>query len=215
MEKTKLEEMLENCLGRIGMPLGQRKYADDFDYQATCEDFFTEIKSTDSEQEKFIAFLRGKISLQQYRVGEQPLLERYSAIFNGLGFLYGVEGRYKGRTSLLVAMDELIKKRKFGEEYVEVYYSHDKKWQDIIYSNLNNQKILSFYENSNNSVLLVSSFKKKIIVDEYQQLEHSEMAKIMMKNLISSLEGSTSFDLYTIEKLLDKIIELKGALDKK
>lgn len=157
MEKTLLESELEKTLLELEMPLEERAYAEDLDFEAEIEDLLTEVKSTDSIRKKIIySILGGELSDAQIQRGHQHLLKRTSQIYKGLGFIYVISTFRKlvaGLSTKNIA-DKIISKRdfgRFGAEVLDVWYNQDAAWQlREEKSRYQSQLVNKFYDDINN-----------------------------------------------------------------
>ena len=102
MQKTLLESQLERTLQELQMPLGERIYAAELDFQADMEDLTSEIKSRDYQQSKSIEKISWDISPRQQWKGQQPRFIRTSEVYNGLGFYGSIPHRIPLREFLMI-----------------------------------------------------------------------------------------------------------------
>ncbi len=212
MGKTLLEATLEEYLSKMGMPLGNRIYAEDRDFQAELEDTFTKTKSTSSGLEKLWAVIKEEISDEQYFRGEQPIfLERLSEIFNGLGFGYRIFADAIEGKSASESADEIIQHRSFGNlgsENLYVYYNHDEIWRNVNPRN-KSQIIRRFYDDISKLNFGVSGNKKNFIVNHAKEENYDGS-----QNLCGWLEAiETEFeakylDEHNIKRLVGYLKEL-------
>jgi len=197
MEQTLLERTIEDSLKELGIPLYERAYAEDLDFQADIEDATTETKSTDPRKVKFLASLHDQLYEEQVWRGQQPFLIRNSQPFFGLGFQYVIEASkhgvgIEGKSAKEIA-NQVILQRDFGEtgsEILKIYYNFDSVWrldtQSPRFRMEQEQKLYRDYSN------LVFNFEvlpdNKTIVDNRAKEEDY----FRCQNIRDSLEGLES-----------------------
>ena len=156
MEQTLLESSLEETLLDLGMPLGEREYAEDLDFYAEVADWTTDVKSTDSQEAQLRSRRSGgDLTEEQFNRGRQSFLRRRSELYEGLGFEYVIFiSEYVGekRPARDIA-DFVIPIRNFGKsgsETLDIYYNTDFALEDSG-QRYHQQLIDRFYQVSPNS----------------------------------------------------------------
>lgn len=124
-----LESFLERRLQELGMPLGERQYAEDLDYEARVADLFSSIKSTEPLYIRTMGMILGRISMVQLLRGSNPMILRTASPYNGLGFSYEIRPResFGEENPAKISAGRVIKNRDFGTgcETLVVHYSPD------------------------------------------------------------------------------------------
>lgn len=115
--KSLLEETLEKTLIELDMPLGDRIYGEDLDFEAEMEDLVFPVKTNSSFFDKVIG-----ASEAQMNYGKQPNLRRRSSIYNGLGFKYEIFVSKKEKISCNKSiLNSIISNRDFGKLGSEIF----------------------------------------------------------------------------------------------
>lgn len=135
MEKTLLESNLEKTLLGLEMPLGERIYSENVDFEAEIEDLTTIVKSTDDNLRKLWSYLKGELYKTQLYRGSYQFLSRKSGLYKWLGFIYSIlagihETSEKNPAKNIV--NEVISERDFGKTgsgSLDLYYDPDISWQ--------------------------------------------------------------------------------------
>lgn len=164
--KSLLEETLERTLIKLDMPLGDRIYGEDLDFEAEIEDLVYPIKSNSNVLDKIFG-----ASESQMNYGEQPNLRRRSSIYNGLGFEYQIIVSKKEKISCnKKSLNSIIINRDFGERGCEeftLYYLNGFIFPENIRDrDFKSQYNNRFYESQSKGILsfdILRDFKIDII----------------------------------------------------
>ncbi len=179
MEMTFLESMLEKKLLDLEMPLGERVYAEDLDFEAELEDLISDVKSTDHPIPQIIY----GASFEQVYKGRQPLfLKRESEIYNGLGFRYHItacEFEVGEKNPGKKIVDKIISKRDFGKrgsENLDIYYDRDFLYDlEKIKSRSKKYFINKFYEDTRIFSLMISNNYKISIENDFNEINKGNL----------------------------------------
>lgn len=192
MEKSLLESKLEEYLQSIGMPLGERIYAEDKDFQAELENIITQKKYLSTPEGMLFGRVFGYVSEEQVMQGRQSFIDRYSLIYNGLGFRYFILSDMPPRAkSAKEISDKSIKSRKIGnnalEEILWIFYNEEFRNSEIKSRRVKIED--SFYKKTQIPQFGLSVLSNyKIKVDNFTRKERNYKGCKIFANIFKAIE---------------------------
>lgn len=219
MEKSLLETKLEEYLSQIEMPLRERTYAEEMDFTAELEDLVKptqELEEDSSPEEKILREIFKRSSKEQDLKGEQPAIRRISEIYNGLGFCYEIWTNPAEKAYEKDRLNDIIKKRDFGELGAEVLIIHyDSKLKEIPITSRTKAGIFHDFYSFNygeTRKLFMNIFpdNKIEIVTSAKELNYKDCERLRMPlDAIEKEFEGRYLDSDNINKLMNHLRELK------